>query len=129
MLDGFGTGFGSLANLKRLPVQALKIDGDFVRDPSSNEANQHLVRAMVDIARSFGCETIAVGVEDSHTLDVLRAYGVDYVQGYLLSHPAPQPEAPPPLRQDRRKRQLADRARQLRGQLLEEGDARRREAS
>jgi len=128
VLDGFGTGFGSLANLKRLPVQALRIDGDFVRDLATNEANQHLVCAMVDIARSFGCETIAEGVEDGQTLDVLRAYGVDYVQGYFVSHPSPQREAPRLLRQDARNQGLADRARLLREQLLEECDARRREA-
>jgi PAS domain S-box-containing protein len=127
-LDDFGTGPGSLTNLKRLPVQSLKIDIDFVRDLSSNEANQHLVRAIVDIARSFEYETIAEGVEDRQTLDLLRVYGVDYVQGYYLSHPAPQREAPPLLRSDARTNSVGDRARVLRERLLDSyehgGDAR-----
>ena len=88
-LDDFGTGFGSLTYLKRLPVQSLKIDVDFVRDLPANEANQHLVRAIVSLARSFGNETVAEGVEDEETLALLRAYGVDYAQGFYVSRPAP----------------------------------------
>ncbi len=121
-LDDFGTGFGSLANLKRLPVQSLKIDVDFVCDLSTNEATRHLVRAIVDIAHRFGADTIAEGVEDHRTLELLRDYGVDYAQGYLLSHPAPQRDAPRLLRHDPNSRTTADdRARQLRGQLLHSG--------
>jgi EAL domain-containing protein (putative c-di-GMP-specific phosphodiesterase class I) len=86
-LDDFGTGFGSLTYLKKLPVQALKIDIEFVRDLPCNEANQHLVQAIVSLARSFDNETIAEGVEDRETLALLREYGVDYAQGYYISHP------------------------------------------
>ena len=122
-LEDFGTGVGSLANLERLPVQSLKIDIDFVRDLSANEATRHLVRALVDIAHRCGADAIAEGVEDHRTLELLRGYGVDYAQGYLLSHPAPQRDAPRLLRHDPNSRAtVGDRARQLRGQLLEDSE-------
>jgi PAS domain S-box-containing protein len=90
-LDDFGTGFGGFTYLKRLPVQVLKIDVDFVRDLARNAASRHLVQAIVSLARSFGKETIAEGVEDEVTLALLREYGVDYAQGYHLGRPAPIP--------------------------------------
>jgi len=115
VLDDISTGFGSL---KRLPVQSLRIDIDFVRDLSTNEASRHLVRAIVDVAHRFGADTIACGVEDHRALQLLREYGVDYAQGHLLSHPAPQRDAPRLLRHDPRKPSIGDRARLHRGQLL-----------
>ena len=88
-LDDFGTGFGSLTYLKRLPISHIKIDIEFVRDLVSNPANQHVVKAIVSLARAFGCQTIAEGVEDAETLAVVREYGVDYAQGFLIGHPKP----------------------------------------
>lgn len=88
-LDDFGTGFGSFTYLKRLPLRYLKIDMDFVRDLRTNPANQHLVKAIVGLARDFGYETIAEGVEDAETLALLEGFGVDLVQGYHLGRPAP----------------------------------------
>jgi EAL domain-containing protein (putative c-di-GMP-specific phosphodiesterase class I) len=67
----------------------LKIDIEFVRDLTTNQANQHLVKAIVGLARDFGYETIAEGVEDSETLFLLKDCGVDYAQGFLLGRPAP----------------------------------------
>jgi EAL domain-containing protein (putative c-di-GMP-specific phosphodiesterase class I) len=87
-LDDFGTGEGSLDYLRRLPADTLKIDVDFVRDLSSNEAHQRLVRTIVDGAHRFGKETIAAGVEDRQTLALLRDYGVDYAQGFYIRSPA-----------------------------------------
>ncbi|MGH2944458.1 MAG: sensor domain-containing phosphodiesterase, partial [Solirubrobacteraceae bacterium] len=88
-LDDFGTGFGSLTYLKRLPAESLKIDVDFVRDLANNTANKHLVQGIVSLARSFDKQTIAEGVEDLETLELLRTYGVDYAQGYFIGRPAP----------------------------------------
>ena len=88
-LDDFGTGFGSFTYLKRLPIRFLKIDIDFVRDLVSNPHNQHLVRAIVGLARDFGYQTIAEGVEDAETLALLKELGVDLAQGYFLGRPAP----------------------------------------
>ena len=94
-LDDFGTGFGSFNYLKHLAVGYLKIDTDFVRDLSSNSANQHLVRAIVSLARAFGQQTIAEGVEDAETLALLHEYGVDFAQGFHLGRPAPLPNDAP----------------------------------
>ncbi len=88
-LDDFGTGFGSFTYLKRLPISYLKIDIEFVRDLVTNPANQHVVRAIVSLAQAFGLQTIAEGVEDEATLQVLRDEGVDYAQGFHLGRPAP----------------------------------------
>lgn len=88
-LDDFGTGFGTFIYLKRLPIDYLKIDMEFVRDLPSNEANQHLVKAIVSLAQGFGNETIAEGVEDEATLKLLKEYGVDYAQGFFIGRPAP----------------------------------------
>ena len=88
-LDDFGTGFGSFNYLKRLSVQHLKIDVEFVREVLTNEANQHLVRAIVSMAKAFDLETVAEGVEDQETWDFLRSEGVDFGQGFHLGRPAP----------------------------------------
>lgn len=87
-LDDFGTGFGSFTYLKKLPIDYLKIDIDFVTELLANHANQHLVKAIVGLARDFGYQTIAEGVEDAETLALLESYGVDYAQGFHLGRPA-----------------------------------------
>jgi len=88
-LDDFGTGFAGLSSLKTLPLDYLKIDQGFVRDLCVSESDRHVVRAVIDLARGFGLQTIAEGVEDEATLDLLRELGVDHAQGYFLGRPAP----------------------------------------
>jgi PAS domain S-box-containing protein len=88
-IDDFGTGFGSFTYVKRLPVRYLKIDLEFVIELIPNPANQHVVKAIVNLAQGFGQKTIAEGVEDAETLELLREFGVDYAQGYHLGRPAP----------------------------------------
>jgi PAS domain S-box-containing protein len=88
-LDDFGTGYGGFSYLKRLPVDYLKIDMEFVRDLPSNEASQHVVKAVVSLARGFGQRTVAEGVEDDETLTMLHDFGVDYAQGHAIARPAP----------------------------------------
>jgi PAS domain S-box-containing protein len=91
-LDDFGTGYGGFSYLKRLPVDFLKIDREFVRDLSSNEASLHVVRAIVSLARGFGQRTVAEGVEDDTTTVLLRELGVDLVQGFAMGKPRPVAE-------------------------------------
>jgi PAS domain S-box-containing protein len=88
-LDDFGTGFGTFTHVKQLDVKYLKIDIEFVRGLCESSANQHVVKAIVNLAQGFGCETIAEGVEDSETLELLREFGVDFGQGFHLGRPAP----------------------------------------
>ncbi len=86
-LDDFGTGFGSLTHLKQLPVDFIKIDGEFVSHLTTSAADQVLVRAMVEIAHGLGMEAIAEFVRDQETLDTLRGLEADYAQGYFLGRP------------------------------------------
>ncbi|MDX6468223.1 MAG: hypothetical protein QOF75_26, partial [Gaiellaceae bacterium] len=90
-LDDFGTGYGSLNVVKRLPLNYLKIDIEFVRDLAESPGNQHVVRAIVGLARAFGLQTIAEGVEDEATLNLLGKEGVDFAQGFHIGRPAPLP--------------------------------------
>jgi diguanylate cyclase (GGDEF)-like protein/PAS domain S-box-containing protein len=92
-LDDFGTGFSSLAYLKYLPVDVVKIDGAFVRDIVSDAVDQAMVRSICQIARSLGKQTVAEYVENQAILDRLVEIGVDCVQGYHLGRPAPLPES------------------------------------
>lgn len=91
-LDDFGTGYASFTYIKHLPVDYLKIDTEFVRDVVDNEASRHVVNAVVSLARDFGQQTIAEGVEDGRSMHVLRNLGVDYAQGYAIARPRPVSE-------------------------------------
>lgn len=86
-LDDFGTGYGSFTYLKRLPINLLKIDTEFVQDVLSSAANRHVVRAIINLAQAFGLRTVAEGIEDAETWDYLRDEGVDFGQGYHLGRP------------------------------------------
>ena len=88
-LDDFGAGFSTFAYIKQLPVDIIKIDGLFVRNLARERDNQVFVRAMLDIARGFGKQVVAEAVEDEHTLDILRSYGVHMAQGWVFEHPFP----------------------------------------
>lgn len=88
-LDDFGTGFGGFTYLKRMQIDQLKIDVEFVRDLTSSRASQHVVRAVVSLAEGLGLETVAEGVEDAETLALLEGYGVTHVQGFHLARPGP----------------------------------------
>ena len=67
----------------------MKIDIQFIQDLIENPQNQHVVKAIVNLAQGFGRKTIAEGVETLATLDLLEEYGVDYAQGYAIGRPAP----------------------------------------
>jgi len=87
-LDDFGTGFSSFAYLKHLHVDSIKIDGLFIRTLPEEPDNQLFVKAMVSVARGLHKTIIAECVEDEETLQMLAAFGVDYVQGYHLEKPS-----------------------------------------
>src|ERR1700754_65304 len=86
-LDDFGTGLSSFAYLKELPIQHLKIGREFVTELRSSPADQRLVQAMVSFACAFGLKTVAAGVEDADTLALVRAFGLDYAQGFHVGEP------------------------------------------
>lgn len=86
-LDDFGTGFSSFVYLKNLPVDFIKIEQVFVQEMARSRVDRVMVEYINDMAHSLGRLTVAEGVEDAATLDLLRACGVDFVQGYLISQP------------------------------------------
>ncbi len=86
-IDDYGTGYSSLAYLRRLPVNELKIDKSFVIGMAADASDALIVRSTIDLAHNLGLSVVAEGVEDDATLDRLRAMGCDMVQGYLLSRP------------------------------------------
>ena len=88
-LDDFGTGFGSFSYIKHLPVDSVKIDGEFIRDLPRAPVDREVVRAVAQLAAVLGFDTIAEGVEDEETARMLRDFGVDFGQGYLYGRPAP----------------------------------------
>lgn len=88
-LDDFGTGYSSFAQLKELPVDVLKIDRGFITDIAHSRADAAIVRAVVDLARSFGLDTLAEGVETAEAAEALVAIGCRHAQGYLISRPLP----------------------------------------
>jgi len=88
-LDDFGMGFSSFYQLKNLDIDYLKIDGSFIRNLSRDPVDQHLVLAMVHLAKSLGKRTIAEFVEDAQTLTMLREIGVDCAQGFHIGRPEP----------------------------------------
>ncbi|MBT8439617.1 MAG: EAL domain-containing protein [Gammaproteobacteria bacterium] len=88
-IDDFGTGFSSFSYIKNYPVDYIKIDGIFIQNLINEPSDQILVKSMVDIAHNLGKKVIAEYVEDAATQELLRGYGVDYVQGYHLGKPVP----------------------------------------
>jgi len=93
-LDDFGTGYGTLTYLKQIPVDYLKLDIEFISDLLTNSASRHVVQAVVALAGDFHIQTVAEGVEDADTLELLGDLGVDLVQGYHLARPEPFAERP-----------------------------------
>ena len=88
-LDDFGSGLSSFGYLRSLPVDTLKIDGQFVRDIRRDQVDHALVKSINDIGRVLGLSTVAEFVEDEATLALLRDIGVDYVQGHHMGVPHP----------------------------------------
>lgn len=88
-LDDFGTGFGSFTYLRTLPLRYLKIDMTFVSQVVGSIDDRRVVQSIIGIAEQFGLGTIAEGVEDPATLELLREMGADLVQGFHIGRPAP----------------------------------------
>lgn len=86
-LDDFGMGYSSLAHLKQVPVDLIKIDKSFVSDIGSNRASEDILRAMLQLASAFGLKTLAEGVENRTQLEWLARHGCHFAQGYYIGLP------------------------------------------
>ncbi|MEK6725178.1 MAG: EAL domain-containing protein [Deltaproteobacteria bacterium] len=89
-LDDFGVGFTSFVYLREMNVDYIKIDGSFVKRLHENPDDQLIVKAIAGVAKGMGIKTIAEFVEKEETLKLLREFGVDYAQGYLIGKPGPE---------------------------------------
>jgi EAL domain-containing protein (putative c-di-GMP-specific phosphodiesterase class I) len=88
-IDDYGTGYSSLAYLKDLPADELKIDRAFTADLTVDARSQAIVEHTVSLAHVLGLRVVAEGVEDQASLDLLTDLGCDAVQGYHVARPAP----------------------------------------
>jgi EAL domain-containing protein (putative c-di-GMP-specific phosphodiesterase class I) len=86
-LDDFGSGLSSFTYLKNLPVDYLKIDGQFIRNVAEDSVDESMVKAINDVGRAMGIETIAERVETKEVLDKLSELGIEYAQGYYIARP------------------------------------------
>jgi diguanylate cyclase (GGDEF)-like protein len=91
-IDDYGTGFSSLAYLRDLPIDELKLDRTFVSPIGTDERSRMIVASTVQMAQGLGMRTVAEGVEDAATAADLIAIGVDALQGYHISRPLPAGE-------------------------------------
>ena len=88
-LDDFGSGLGSFANLKSLPIDYLKIDGSFIRNLARDAVSQAMVSAMIELSRSMNFRVVAEQVEDQDSLDTVKRMGIDFAQGFIIGRPQP----------------------------------------
>lgn len=88
-LDAFGAGLSSLASLRQLPVDQLKIDGALVRKTTTDPKDATIVSAIIAMGKALGLKIHSLGVETSEQMDFLKKHGCDTYQGHLISHPLP----------------------------------------
>lgn len=88
-IDDYGTGYSSLAQLKQLPVNELKIDKSFVQRLHDDEDDQIIVRSTIELAHNMGLSVVAEGIEDEFSLHWLTQHHCELGQGYFISRPQP----------------------------------------
>jgi diguanylate cyclase (GGDEF)-like protein len=91
-IDDFGSGYSSFYYLKYLPVDFLKIEGEFIKTLPNSPTDRVFIEGIVNVARKMGIKTIAEFVENEEVLEVVKDLGIDYAQGYYLGKPEPLEE-------------------------------------
>ena len=97
-IDDFGTGYSSLSQLKKLPVDTLKIDKSFVMDMAVDSDDEAIVHSIIDMAHTLGLNVIAEGVENGSVVKQLNDLSCDLIQGYYISRPLPARQITPLLK-------------------------------
>lgn len=88
-LDDFGTGYNSFSYLQQFPGELLKIDKKLVDSILTNDENQRIVKAMIELGHTLEMKVVVEGVENKRMSDLIVSYGCDYLQGYYFSKPVP----------------------------------------
>ena len=88
-LDDFGTGYTSFGYLKKFPADNVKIDKSLVDYILTNEEDQRIVKAIIELAHTLGMKIVVEGIENQKMVDIIASYGCDYMQGYYFSKPLP----------------------------------------
>lgn len=88
-IDDYGTGYSSLAQIKRLPVDELKIDKSFVLRLDTQEDDVTIVHSTIEMGHNLGLKIVAEGVENAAGARLLKTFGCDYLQGYWIARPMP----------------------------------------
>ncbi len=88
-LDDFGTGYTSFGYLKKFPADTVKIDKSLVDYILTNEEDQRIVKAIIELAHTLGMKIVVEGIENKKMVDLIASYGCDYMQGYYFSKPLP----------------------------------------
>lgn len=86
-IDDFGTGFSSMAYLKQLPVDELKIDKSFIFELDEDDSNDAIVRSTIELAHNLGLNVVAEGIETEKVFELLRTYKCNHAQGFHLGRP------------------------------------------
>ena len=112
LIDDFGSGYSSLSYLRRLPVDAIKVDRTFIKEAHKGTQDFSILAAITAMAHELGIKVLAEGVETQEQLDILMELGIEMMQGYLFSKPLPAVLATELLKQNR---DLKSRKRFLKG--------------
>ncbi len=115
-LDDFGTGYSSLAQLKQLPVRALKIDRSFIANMTASEEDANIVRSTIQLGHSLKLRVVAEGIETPEHLEELADFGCDIAQGFHLSRPIPPDQIVAWIHANEANRSAARAGAQLRAQ-------------
>ncbi len=90
-IDDFGAGYTSFKYLRDLQVDIIKLDGSYCSDLKNNPENAHIIRSLIDLGKKFNLKIVAEWIETAEDAELLRSWGIDYLQGHLLGHASIEP--------------------------------------